>query len=223
MTDTGRRPYRSPARDAAAQATRQRVSQAAGELFLSQGYAATSVRAIAQHAHVAEKTVYLQFETKSELLKAVVEQAIVGDAHAVPVAERDWFQCVLNETDARHKLQLLAAGTAALHRRTGRYFAMARGAAEVDTDAAALWAMGKRGHHQDMTLLAVNLHERGLLRPGADIAWAMNLLYILLGPETWHLMTTELGHTDETYQYWLQDTLTAAFLTEPVRHPHPSP
>ena len=213
MTDTGRRPYRSPTRDAAAQATRHRVSEAAGELFLAQGYAATSVRAIAKHAHVAEKTVYLQFETKGELLKTVVEQAIVGDAQTIPVAERAWFQGVLNETEPRHKLHLLAAGTTALLRRTGRYFAMARGAAEVDADAAALWAMGKRGHHYDMTLLAVNLHEQGLLPEGTDIPWAMNLLYVLIGPETWQLMTTELGHTDETYQHWLQATLTASFLT----------
>ena len=219
MTDTGRRPYRSPARDAAALMTRKRVTTGAAELFLSRGYAATSMRAIAQHAHVAEKTVYLQFETKSELLKVVVEQAIVGDDQAVPVAERGWFQHVLTEADPHEKLRLLAAGTAELHRRTGRYFAVARGAAEVDTDAAALWAMGKRGHHHDMAKLADNFREHGLLPAGTDTTWATNVLYVLLGPETWHLMVAELGHDDATYQDWLQGTLIAGFLAGPVIAP----
>ncbi len=211
MTEKVRRPYRSPSREAAAHKTRRRVSAAAAELFMAQGYAATSMRAIAQHAQVAEKTVYLQFENKSELLKRVVEEAIVGDDQPVPVAERDWFQHVLSETDPARKLQLLAKGSAALHDRTGRYFAMARGAAEVDKDAAALWAMGKRGHASDMARLADNLEQHGLLPAGRDTRWATSLLYVMLGPETWQLMTAELGHDNDTYQEWLENTLRASF------------
>ena len=207
-----RRQYRSPARDAAALETRRRVSDAAEELFLTQGYASTSVRAIALHAGVAEKTVYLQFENKGELLKAVVERAIGGDDQPIPVERRDWFQGVLREPDARRKLGLLAGGSASLHHRTGRHFAMARGAAEVDKDAAALWAMGKRGHAHDMTRLAENLDEHGLVPVDRDVQWAIKVLYVLLGPETWQLMTAELGSGDDSYRSWLEDTLVSTFV-----------
>ena len=86
-----KRGYRSPRRLAAARETRARICAAARELFLADGYAATSMRAIAAAAGVAEKTVYLQFATKSAVLKMVVETAIVGDDEAVPAAERSWF------------------------------------------------------------------------------------------------------------------------------------
>ncbi len=211
MTDAGRRAYRSPAREAAARETRDRVRVAAAGLFLSRGYAATTVRAVAHQAHVAEKTVYLQFANKVALLKEVVEHAIVGDDRAIPVAERDWFQNVLNTSDPARKLRLLAAGTAALHARTGRYFAVAHGAAEVDSDAAALWAMGKRGHAADMALLADNFEHHALLPAVGDTGWATGVLYVLLGPETWHLMTTELGHNDSSYRRWLESTLISTF------------
>jgi AcrR family transcriptional regulator len=211
VTQKVRRQYSSPTRSAAALATRARVSAAAAELFLADGYASTSVRAIAQRAQVAEKTVYLQFENKGELLRTVVEQAIGGDDQPVPVAERDWFRQVLEEPDPDRKLGLLARGSAALHHRTGRYFVMARGAAEVDKDAAEQWARGKRGHVRAMARLAENFHQHGVLPVGRDAEWATNLLYVLLGPETWQLMTGELGRDDEGYEDWLQSTLLATF------------
>lgn len=211
MKENARREYRSPAREAAALETRARVSAAAAELFLEHGYASTSVRAIAQRAQVAEKTVYLQFENKGELLKTVVEEAIGGDDPQKPMAERDWFREVLAEADPDAKLSLLAKGTVALHQRTGRYFAMARGAAEVDKDASAQWARGKRGHARAMTHLAKHFHQHGVLPAGRDAQWAMNVLYVLLGPETWLLVTGELGRDDDGYESWLENTLRATF------------
>ena len=211
MTEKVRRQYRSPAREAAALETRARVSAAAAELFLAHGYASTSVRAVAQRARVAEKTVYLQFENKGELLKTVVEQAIGGDDQPMPVAERDWFRGVLAEPDPDLKLRLLARGSAALHHRTGRYFVMARGAAEVDKEAASQWATGKRGHARAMTRLAENFREHRVIPSGRDLTWAADVLYVLLGPETWQLMTVELGRDDEGYAQWLENTLRATF------------
>ena len=85
------RAYDAPKRQAAARETRRRIRSAATALFLAQGYAATSMRAVALAAGVAEKTVYLQYATKTALLKEVVETAIVGDDDEVPVAARGWF------------------------------------------------------------------------------------------------------------------------------------
>ena len=89
-----------PAREAAAALTRQRIMDAAARLFVDSGYVATSVRSIARAAGVAEKTVYLQFETKPAILKAVVDSAIVGSDHDVPAARSQWFLEVLAQSRA---------------------------------------------------------------------------------------------------------------------------
>ena len=211
-----KREYRSPRRLAAARETRARICAAAAALFLADGYAATSIRAIASAAGVAEKTVYLQFATKSAVLKMVVETAIVGNDEAVPAAAQSWFLEAVAETDLDRKLEQLVALTCDLHQRSGPVFAIARGAAAVDPDVAALWAAGKQGHLADMTRMARSFQETGLLPPGQDVESATTTLYVLLGPETWHLIRKELGQDETAYRTWLSNALRQAFQATPT-------
>ena len=65
----------TPLRDEHARATHEAVVVAAHELFVQDGYAATSIRAIAARARVSEQTVYRLFGTKAGLLQAAVTAA----------------------------------------------------------------------------------------------------------------------------------------------------
>lgn len=206
-----RRPYRSPSRDAAAALTRHRIIDAAEGLFLASGYVATSVRSIAGAAGVAEKTVYLQFDTKPAILKAVIRAAIGGSEDAVRMSRSQWFLDVLAQPQLDRKIELLAEATSTLHERTGPVFTVAREAATVDTEVEALYKRGKHGQLCDMTTLAKNLAEHGLLPPPLDVDWAIDLLYVVLGPENWYLLRRELGHDQHHYRAWLHTTLTHAF------------
>ena len=60
-----RRPYHSPLRREQAAETRRQILRAAQERFERDGYAATSMSAIASAAGVSLKTVYLVFETRA--------------------------------------------------------------------------------------------------------------------------------------------------------------
>ena len=205
-----RRRYSSPAREASAALTRRRIVDAAERLFVGSGYVATSVRSIAQAAGVAEKTVYLQFETKPAILKAVVDSAIVGPEPEVPVSRSRWFLEVLAQSRLDRKVELLAQGTSALHERTGPVFAVAREAASVDPAVASLWSRGKRRHLSDMTTMAHSFAEHGLIPAHLSVDWATELLYVLVGPENWHLIRRELGHDERHYREWLRTTLAQA-------------
>jgi len=208
---SARRPYSSPSREASAALTRQRIVDAAAKLFVDSGYVATSVRSIARAAGVAEKTVYLQFETKPTILKAVVDSAIVGSEPDVPASKSQWFLEVLAQSRLDRKVELLVEGTSALHERTGPVFAVAREAASVDPAVAALWSRGKRRHLADMTVIAQSFAEHGLIPSHLGVAWAAELLYVLLGPENWHLIRRELVRDEHHYRLWLRTTLAQAF------------
>ena len=205
-----RRPYTSPARVASAALTRQRIVDAAGRLFVDSGYVATSVRSIAGAAGVAEKTVYLQFETKPAILKAVVDSAIVGPEPDVPASRSQWFLEVLAQSRLDRKVELLVQGTSALHERTGPVFTVAREAASVDPAVAALWSRGKRRHLSDMALIAESFAEHDLIPTRHSVGWAAELLYVLLGPENWYLIRRELGRDERHYREWLRTTLAQA-------------
>src|SRR3954469_19149150 len=86
-----RRPYRSAKREAAALQTRARIRDAAETLFLRDGYARTSMKAIAAQAGVSEKTMYLPSASRAKLLRQVIGAAARGDEAPATLAERsDW-------------------------------------------------------------------------------------------------------------------------------------
>src|SRR5215211_8027629 len=103
------RRYDSARRRQQAAATRREILQAAQRLFEGQGYAATTMAAIAAEAGVALKTVYLAFETKSGVLRALWHLLLRGDEEDIPVGDRDWYRRVLEEPDPRRRLELNAS------------------------------------------------------------------------------------------------------------------
>ena len=78
--DPVKRRYDASSRRAGAAATRDRICAAAERLFLADGYARTSIRAVAKAAGVAEATIYLAFPDKPALLDAVIVRATRDNA-----------------------------------------------------------------------------------------------------------------------------------------------
>src|SRR5919107_5919612 len=114
-----KRRYDSSRRREQAAGTRRQILRAAQRLFERDGYAATTMAAIAAEAGVATKTVYLGFETKSGVLRALWNLRLRGDLEDVPVPERSWYQEVLDEPDPERKLRLNARNSRAVKERVG--------------------------------------------------------------------------------------------------------
>src|SRR3954454_1971443 len=107
-----RRPDRSAKREAAALQTRRRIRDAATTLFLRDGYARTSMKAIAAQAGVSGKTMYLAYETKATLLRHVIQVAVRGDEDPAPLSQRPEWRAVL-DGPADHAFARFAALNAA--------------------------------------------------------------------------------------------------------------
>src|SRR5215216_1877808 len=101
-----KRRYHSPRREEQAAATRRAILEAAQRLFEKQGYAATTMAAIAEEAEVALKTVYVAFETKSGVLRALWNLRLRGERDEAPVAQQDWYREVIDEPDPERQLRL---------------------------------------------------------------------------------------------------------------------
>jgi AcrR family transcriptional regulator len=86
-----RRRYSSQLRAEQASRTRAQVLAAATASFEESGWAGTTVAAIAKQAGVAVETVYSGFGSKKQLLRQVIDVAVVGDAEPVPLVERAVF------------------------------------------------------------------------------------------------------------------------------------
>src|SRR3954467_15462302 len=145
-----KRRYDSPRRREQAAATRRAILEAAQRLFEQQGYAATPMAAIAAEAGVALKTVYVVFETKSGVLRALWHLLLRGDQVDVPVGERAWYREVLDEPDPARQLQLNARNSRVVKERAGRLLAGFRGAAPTEPDIDELWERVQREFYENL-------------------------------------------------------------------------
>src|SRR5580700_10201311 len=101
-----RKRYASQVRDEQARRTRRAIVTAAHDLFLAQGYAATTIDGIADAAHVSRRTVFNSVGGKPALLKLALDWAFVGDDEPVALADRPAVKAIVAETDPRKALML---------------------------------------------------------------------------------------------------------------------
>src|SRR5262249_7025699 len=136
-----KRSYNSPRRQEQAAATRATILDAAQRLFERDGYANTTMEAIASEAGVALKTVYVVLATKSGVLRSLWDLKLKGDSDDAAVAERSWYREVLDEADPARQLRLNARNARVVKQRIGGVLRVIRDAAPVDPDSAELWQL----------------------------------------------------------------------------------
>ena len=193
-------------RQAQIEQTEQRILAAATDLFLADGYVATTLEAVAKRAQVGARTVYLRFGTKAALFKRVVDVAIVGDTAPVDVLGRDWMQAALTAPTAAERIAASAAAGRQIVERTGALFAVAQQAAAVEPLIAGFWQQGREQTRYAHALFWTRMADDGLLDPGLDLEWLIDTTTILGAAETYLLITRLMGWDLDTYQDWLATT-----------------
>jgi AcrR family transcriptional regulator len=197
-----KRSYNSPRRREQAAATRREILDAARRLFERQGYAATTMAAIAAEAGVALKTVYVAFETKSGVLRALWNLLLRGDEEETPIGERAWYREVLDETDPERRLRLNARNSSEGKARIGAVAEVIRTAAPTDPEIEALWNRIQTDYHANQRAVVERLDEGRALQPGLDVDRAADILWTLNHPTVWQLLVRERGWTAEQYEEW---------------------
>jgi len=197
-----KRRYDSPRRRQQAATTRKEILEASQRLFERQGYAVTTMAAIAAETGVALKTVYVVFETKSGVLRALWNMLLRGDEGDAPVADRDWYREVLEEPDPERQLRLTARNSRVVKVRIGAVIEVIRTAAPADPDIDALWGRIQTEFHANQRVIVESLNEKNALRSDLDVDRATDILWTVNHPDLWQLLVGERGWTPEQYEQW---------------------
>jgi len=211
----GKRAYHSPRRVEQAAATRAAVLSAARELFVSNGYIATTVADVAERARVSMDTIYATVGRKPTLLRELVETAISGTDQAVRAEQRDYVLRIGAADTALAKITIYAQAITAIQQRMAPVFLALRDAAATDADCANLWREIAKRRATNMRAFAADLRGTGELRDDltddqiADIIWSMN------AAEYWDLLVQERGWTPDQFRDWLTDAWTRLLLRAP--------
>jgi AcrR family transcriptional regulator len=205
-----RRRYDSSGRRERARQTRDQIIGAAQDLFLTDGYAATTVTAIAAAAHVSVETIYKGFGGKPGLVRAIVDKGLAGEG-PVPAEQRS-DNIRDTEPDPRRILTAWGAFVTEIAPRTAPILALARDAAASDPEIAALLDEISASRHQRMTLNARGLASAGHLRPGITISETADILWAYSSPELYDLLAQQRGWPAERYGRFVGQALIAALL-----------
>jgi len=202
----GRRRYHSPLRAEQADGTRRRVLDAARDLFLTRGYAGTTVAAVARAAGVSPDTIYVSLGGKQGLLEGVLSLARSDPEDPAQHDQghrRDEIGALADPHRRLHRLVELSCETLA---RTSPVHAVLRGAADGHPFAAELCTrmLGIRLQIQTRNL---QTYLGTSLRPGLTVTQAAERYSALLSPELYHLLTVDHRWTTPRYASWVRDLL----------------
>lgn len=218
-----KRPYDSPRRREQAAATRREILDAAQRLFQRDGYPATTMAAIAAEARVALKTVYVAYETKSGLLRALWNLRLRGGQDGVPMAQQALYREVLDEPDPERELRLNARNSREGKLRVAAIAEAIRSAAPLDPDIAALWDRINTEYHTNQRAIIESLDAKNALKPDLEVERATDILWTINHPNTWQLLVVQRGWTPERYEQWAADTAITQVLKSTLAKRAPTP
>ena len=207
-----RRKYDGTNRERQADETRRRIVDAAARLFVRDGYAATSIAAIAAEAGVAVPTVYATLRSKANLLRAVVALNVRGDEGEAPLRARAEWQALDEVEDPRERLAAFARLHTRICEREAPVFAQLEAAAGGDPEATELLAEHDARRHETQSHIATTLRRRKELRPGLTAAKAADVIWTLASERTYLALVRGRGWSAREYERWVADQLAAGLL-----------
>jgi AcrR family transcriptional regulator len=162
------------------------------------------MEAVGSAAGVSVQTVYFQFRTKDQLLRAVHEWTVVGD-EGVPPEAQPWYAAALGQPDAAQALAAVVAGTARINERVAPTLSIF--ATLAKESQGQIYRTSQRLRREGMERLVAALRTKSPLRPGVTPAKAADLLDFLMGPESYAELVLRAGWSRRRWISWVTDTL----------------
>jgi AcrR family transcriptional regulator len=184
--------------------------EVARRLFLADGYAATTIAAIAAAAGVSVEAVYKAFGNKSGLLRAIAEAALAGPG-AVPTMQRS-DEMGSHETDPYSLVRNWAEFAAEVTPRLAPVILLIRSAAGTSAEMADLLAQLDADRLHRMAHQARLLNDRGYLRPDVTEIEARDVMWAYTDPALYELLVLRQAWPLARFRDFLGDALTAALL-----------
>jgi AcrR family transcriptional regulator len=213
-----KRPYDSARRREQARQTREAILDAARRLFLSDGFAPTTIAAVAATAGVSVDTIYKSFGGKPGLVRAICQQALAGEQPVPAETRSDALQAT--EPDPRKIIRGWGALTTEIAPRVAPILLLVRAAAAADPEMASLRSDLDAQRLQRMTRNARNLQASGHLRRDLNAKLAGEIMWTYSSPELYELLVLTRGWPLQRYGTFIADAMIAALLPpEPTSSP----
>lgn len=205
-----KRPYNSARRREQAGQTRAAILDVARRRFLDDGFAPTTIAAIANEARVSVDTIYKGFGGKPGLVDAICQQALTGEGPVPAEVRSDAIQA--HERDPREIIRGWGKLTAEVAPRVAPILLLVRAAATADPEMARLQSQLGAQRLERMTHNARNLANTGGLQNGVTVKRAGEIMWTYSSPELYELLVLTRGWSLKHYSTFIADAMIAALL-----------
>lgn len=212
MAEPVKRRYDSSRRHAATRATKAHVVEVATRLFVEQGYPHTTISQVARDSGTPEATLYRLFGSKRGILKEVIDVTIGGDDEPIPYRERPQVQAAFASGDPVRMLDAFAHLTRLVMRRTAPLQNVLLTSAGFDDEAAEMLAVTRKQRHTGQSGIVRAIAATGHLHPDLTPQTAADVVYTLMSPEVFHILTVQRRWSEARYERWLATALKSQLL-----------
>jgi AcrR family transcriptional regulator len=204
------RRYDASRRRDQARRRRDRITDAAQQLFLRDGYGPTTVAAIAAQCGVSPDMIYKSFGGKPGLVRAIYQRALQGQGPVPAERRSDTIQA--HERDPRTIIEAWGTFVTEIAPRVAPILLLVRAAAPADAEIRSLLEELDDQRLRRMTDNAPRLHDAGHLRPGVTLAYAADVLWTYSSAELYELHVLRRGMPLEQYGRFVANAMTDALL-----------
>lgn len=201
-----KRPYQSPIRQARADKTQMLIVNAARKLFLAQGYAETTLDAIAAEAGVATPTLYATFGSKKGILSAILHRAKFGAAYQEIVRQAK------EVADPIERVRLIAKTTRQIYQSEQTEAGLLQSAGLLVPELMTLAQGSENRRFETQTMNAQMLAKSGALLRGVSESKARDVLWALTSRELYTSLVGDRSWHPDDYERWLANLLIASLL-----------
>ena len=206
---TRKRIYDSDYRQTLVEATRIKIARAARALFVRNGYAATSIRAIAAEAGVSEPTVYARFGNKRAMIEAIVDEM---DTEAGVFELLEALRGAAG--DPARQLDLIVEFEVRLFDRNVDVYQAASEASSSEPELGALLEEGKARERAGRASVLQAFQDAGVLRPGLSVGDANDIFTAIVTPFTYREMVVRCGWERDRFEAWLKSAMRQLLLVQ---------
>ena len=211
-------PAPKPSRRERAAETRRKMLDAAIACFTANGYDGTTMAKIAEQAGVAVQTLYFTFHTKAQLLKETLDRAVEGDAPPVPPPQTQWYQAMRAQQAIRPALQHLVGGASQILQRVAPLRPVFEAAA-AEPGVAEVWENAEHLRLDGYRAIVELLAGKQPLTAGHTLDSATDVLFVLLGPDTFRAFIHGRGWQLDQWKAWVTTALEQDLFTQPAKGP----
>lgn len=201
-----RRRYDTKLRSERALGTRERILDAAKELFTAHGVEKVTIGKIASAAGVSGPTVYALFQSKTGILKAVIERSFFGARYAEIAKQAETAR------DPEEILRITASISRVILDTEREEIGLMRGVAalspelnEIERELEAVRFTLQESRARLLVKSAPAARRLGLVR-------VRDILWMYTGRDVYRMLVLERGWSSDEYEGWLAETLIAALI-----------